>query len=143
MEYKQFLSSKAIRFQSYGVDVEKSAINPMLFEFQKDMVKWALRKGRAAIFADTGLGKTFMQVEWARLTGVKVLIIAPLSVAKQTRREAQKLGVQVHYVRHQSEVNVLPGNIFVTNYEMIEKFDAGKFDAVVLDESSILKGLDG
>ena len=143
MEYKQFLSSKAIRFQSYGVDVEKSAINPMLFEFQKDMVKWALRKGRAAIFADTGLGKTFMQVEWARLTGVKVLIVAPLSVAKQTRREAQKLGVQVHYVRHQSEVGALPGNIFVTNYEMIEKFDAGKFDAVVLDESSILKGLDG
>ena len=91
MEYKQFLSSKAIRFQSYGVDVEKSAINPMLFEFQKDMVKWALRKGRAAIFADTGLGKTFMQVEWARLTGVKVLIVAPLSVAKQTRREAQSI----------------------------------------------------
>jgi hypothetical protein len=142
-DYNEFLASKAIRFQSYGIDVEKSAINPMLFEFQKDMVKWALRKGRAAIFADTGLGKTFMQVEWARLTGAKVLIIAPLSVAKQTRREAQKLGVQVHYVRHQSEVGALPGNIFVTNYEMIEKFDASKFDAVVLDESSILKGLDG
>jgi superfamily II DNA or RNA helicase len=142
-DYYDFLQSKRIKFQSRGIDVDKSMVNPMLFPFQADLVAWALRKGRAAIFADTGLGKTFMQVEWARLVGVKTIIVAPLSVARQTVREAQKLGVQVYYVREQSQADSQPGNIFITNYEMIEKFDPYKFDAIVLDESSILKSLDG
>lgn len=143
MDYKEFLKTKAIKFQSTGIDVSDGAINQILFPFQRDLVKWALRKGRAAIFADTGLGKTFMQVEWARLTSVKTLIIAPLSVARQTVNEAKKIGVQVFYVRSQQEADALPGKLFITNYEMVEKFDADRFGAVVLDESSILKGLNG
>ena len=74
-------------------------IHPALFPFQRDLVAWAVRKGRAALFADTGLGKTRMQVEWARLVGVPTMIVAPLSVARQTVREAQKIGVDVRYVR--------------------------------------------
>jgi hypothetical protein len=143
MDYKEFLKTKAIKFESTGIEVTDDAINSVLFPFQRDLVKWALRKGRAAIFADTGLGKTFMQVEWARLTNVKTLIVAPLSVARQTVNEAGKIGVQVFYVRSQSDVNSLPGRLFITNYEMIEHFDALQFGAVVLDESSILKGLSG
>lgn len=143
MDYQEFLKTKHIKFHSVGIEVEKSAINNMLFEFQKDLVRWALKKGRSAIFADTGLGKTFMQLEWARLTGGKVLIIAPLSVAKQTANEALKLGMHIFYVRSQSEIIGRASNIFVTNYEMIDKFDPDFFQAVVLDESSILKGLTG
>ena len=143
MEYQDFLISKRIKFQSRGIEIDKKLINSILFPFQAELVAWALRKGRSAIFADTGLGKTFMQVEWARLIGVKTLIVAPLSVAKQTCREASKLDVQVSYVRNQSQANNIPGNIFTTNYEMVDKFDASKFGAVVLDESSILKSLDG
>jgi len=115
----------------------------MLFDFQKDLTVWALRKGRAAIFADTGLGKTFMQLEWARLSDKKTIIIAPLSVARQTVREAQKIDCQVYYVRNQSQADNSPAQIYITNYEMIEKFNPSAFGAVVLDESSILKGLDG
>lgn len=142
-DYKEFLLSKRIRFKSTGIDVRQDMVNPILFPFQRDLVVWALRKGRAAIFADTGLGKTFMQVEWARLVGVKTLIIAPLSVAKQTAREAAKIGVQVYYVRSSEQVRNTPGDIFITNYEMIEKFNSDDFGAVVLDESSILKSLAG
>jgi hypothetical protein len=142
-EYQDFLKTKRIRFESKGIDIDKSVVNPILFPFQADLVAWALRKGRAAIFADTGLGKTFMQVEWARLVNVKTIIVAPLSVARQTVREAEKLGVQVFYVRDQAQADALPGNIYITNYEMIEKFDPYKFGAIVLDESSILKSLDG
>jgi DNA modification methylase len=97
--------------------------------------------GRSAIFLDTGLGKTFIQLEWARLMGERTLIIAPLSVARQTVREAKKIEIKVKYVRHQSEVD--DGQIFITNYEMIDEFDPAEFGAVVLDESSILKSLDG
>jgi hypothetical protein len=112
--------------------------NPLLFPFQADLVRWAVRKGRAALFADTGLGKTFMQLEWARLIGERTLIVAPLSVARQTARLAQKLGLEVPYTRGD-----LHDGISITNYEMIEHFDPQDYGAVVLDESSILKALDG
>ena len=138
-KYKDFLDTKRLVFRESGKSVQDSDIHQMLFPFQRDLTRWALKKGRAAIFADTGLGKTFMQVEWARLTGENVLIVAPLSVAKQTAREAKKIGVEVTYVREQQQVD----GIFITNYEMVDKFDASKFGAVVLDESSILKSLDG
>lgn len=140
MDYQNFLASKLAAKQFDGIRINKSDINPMLFGFQRDLVYWALLKGRAAIFADTGLGKTFMQVEWARLTGQRALIMAPLSVAAQTIREARKLGVEIHYTRSGSD---LVDGINITNYEMIDKFDAADFGAVVLDESSILKSLDG
>ena len=138
MDYAEFIASKAVVIPSAGVTIGSDDIHPMLFPFQRDMTVWALRKGRAAIFADTGLGKTFMQIEWARQIGVDTLIIAPLAVARQTIREAAKLGVGARYVRDQSDVE--PG-ISITNYEMIDHFDMNAFGAVVLDESSILKSL--
>ena len=142
LDYLSFLDSKRIRSKPSGISVDPAMVHSLLFEFQRDLVIWALRKGRAAIFADTGLGKTFMQLEWARLLDKKTLIVAPLSVARQTVNEAKKIGLQIFYVRSQEELSQ-PGNIFITNYEMICKFKADYFGAVVLDESSILKGLDG
>ena len=137
MSYAEFLASKRLRFESSGIDVPGDCIHEMLFPFQRDLTRWALRKGRAAIFADTGLGKTFMQIEWARLSGQKALIVAPLTVARQTVRESAKIGVDVTYSRDGTPAN----GITITNYEMIEKFTPLDFGAVVLDESSILKGL--
>lgn len=138
--YIEFIKTKRVMNISNGKKINVDDINPMLFPFQKDVVRWAVGKGRAAIFLDTGLGKTFVQIEWARLMGVKTLIVAPLSVARQTVREGKKIGVDIQYVRHQSEVT---GMISITNYEMVDAFDPSEFDAVVLDESSILKSFDG
>lgn len=124
-----------------GKDVAVGDINPILFDFQRDVTVWSIRKGRAAIFADTGLGKTLMQLEWARLLGEKTLIIAPLSVAQQTVKIAdEKLGLTVDYVRSREQVK---GQLSITNYEMIRHFDFSQFGAVVLDESSILKAIGG
>lgn len=139
-DYKQFLNTKKIVYGAYGKSVAKDSINPILFPFQKDLTYWSLKKGRCAIFADTGLGKTFMQLEWARLIGENTLIVAPLSVARQTANEGKKINVTVNYARSQEQVK--PG-ITITNYEMIEHFDPSFFGAVVLDESSILKSIDG
>ena len=140
MTYEAFLRSKRIRAELSGVEVSRSQIHPMLFPFQRDVTLWALRKGRAAIFLECGLGKTFIQLEWARLLGVRTLIVAPLSVARQTVRESAKIGIAVHYTRSGSDV---VDGINITNYEMLEHFDASVFKAVVLDESSILKALTG
>lgn len=139
--YAEFLKTKQKAFIAVGPSVEAEAINPMLHEWQASIVVWALRQGRAAIFADCGLGKTFMQLEWARLAAETSLILAPLSVARQTVREAHKLNMEVRYVRHSSEVTG-PG-VWITNYEMVEQFDPNIFGAVVLDESSILKNVNG
>ena len=138
-EYRQFLGMKEAGAPARGPEVKPSAIHKTLFPFQRDLTRWAIRKGRSAIFADTGLGKTFMQLEWARLiTDRPRLIIAPLTVARQTVREAHKIGQEIFYSRDGS---VFP--LTITNYEMIDKFNPADFGAVVLDESSILKGLDG
>lgn len=139
--YSEFLKNKGVKAKSYGKELSKKDIHPKLFDFQQDVVLWAARKGRALVGLDTGLGKTFVQLEWARLMADRSLIIAPLSVARQTAREAEKINITVEYVRSQEEVG---GNgIYITNYEMVEKFDSKLFDAVVLDESSILKAIDG
>src|SRR6266567_8884808 len=90
-DYTTFLAHKKVIAQTSGIDESLDQIHPLLFPFQRTLVQWALRKGRAALFADTGLGKSFMQLEWARLTGKRALIIAPLSVAKQTVNEAKKI----------------------------------------------------
>jgi superfamily II DNA or RNA helicase len=103
-------------------------------------VRWALRKGRAAIFADCGLGKSFMQIAWADALGVPTLIFAPLCVAEQTVEEASKLDIEVRYAGGQSDVL---SRISITNYERMDRFDPGAFGAVVLDESSILKSFEG
>lgn len=141
MSYADFLASKRRVVPSVGPDASPSDVHPMLHDWQADIVAWAVRKGRAAIFADCGLGKTFMQLEWARMVSERTLILAPLSVARQTVREAGKLGLTVTYARHGSEATG-PG-LFITNYEMVDHFDAATFDAVVLDESSILKNVEG
>lgn len=142
IDYQDFLQRKQIIETPVGLTPDVWDINETLFPFQRDVVKWAVRKGRAAVFLDTGLGKTFVQLEWARIIGETTLIIAPLSVARQTVREAHKLGLEVRYVRHQSEITD-DCRLWITNYEMIGDFDFSRFGAVVLDESSILKALDG
>lgn len=135
--YREFLQRK--QFTDVASGFEPAAIAEHLFDFQQAIVRWSCRRGRAAVFADTGLGKTAMQVEWARQvrehTGGSVLILAPLCVAQQTVEEAAKFGVAVTYTRSQPAE---PG-IWITNYEMLEHFDPAQFAGVVLDESSILK----
>lgn len=144
MTYKDFLASKRFVLESSGFDIDKAELNPMLYEFQKDVVRWALKKGKACIFADCGLGKTPMQLSWAyqvhKHTGGKILILAPLAVAEQTRREAEKFGYDAKVVEEQSEC--IDG-INITNYEKLDRFVANEFIGVVLDESSILKSYSG
>ncbi len=137
--YHSFLASKQTVSHAHGQTVNQEDINPILFDFQQDLVRWGVAKGRAALFADTGLGKTFMQLEWARLLNVPTLFVAPLAVAQQTIREATKLEMDVIYARSQDDASKLT----ITNYEMVERFDPAQFDAVVLDESSILKNFTG
>lgn len=144
MDYEHFLKTKEMKVEPKGVDVERKKLHEQLFEFQKDIVKWSLKKGKAAIFAGTGLGKTLMQLEWSRQvnknTGNNVLILAPLAVASQTAREGKKIDLTVHLVRQDSDVQ--PG-INIANYEILHKLDLKKFNAIVLDESSILKNFTG
>jgi hypothetical protein len=123
---------------------ESNGINPMLFDFQRDITKWALKKGKSAIFAGCGLGKTPIQLEWAKHvvaeTDGKVLILAPLAVANQTQREGLKFGIETTIIETPEDTN--PG-INITNYEKLQKFDVSEFVGIVLDESSILKSYDG
>lgn len=139
MEYAQFLENKSVVDVPTGLDTLPE-LNPMLFDFQRDIVGWALKRGRASIFADCGLGKTPMQLEWASHVPGNVLVLAPLAVSLQTVGEGKKFGIDVHYCRDQSQAK--PG-ITITNYEMIEHFDSSYFTGVVLDESSILKSFTG
>ena len=138
MNYHEFLKTKEIKSNSVGF--EPASNNPALFDWQSDIVRWALMKGRAAIFADCGLGKTAMQLQWSAQvfehTGKPVLICAPLAVAAQTQREGIKFNVPVTVCRKQCDVQ--PG-VNITNYEMLSHFEAERFSGVVLDESSILK----
>ncbi len=138
MQYDEFLKRKQLIHESRGI--EPAEPHEILFPFQRDIVKWALRRGRACIFADCGMGKTFMQIEWARQIPGDVLILAPLAVAQQTISEAAKLGAFVKYCRHADDVQ--PG-ITIANYEMLEQFDTSRFAGVVLDESSIIKHFEG
>lgn len=142
MEYKEFLEKKDIVDIASGFD--PGEINTQLYDFQSAIVRWACKRGRAAIFADCGLGKTPMQLEWARQvylhTGKPILILAPLAVSKQTKREGEKFGIEVHICESQEDVK---NGINITNYEKLHKFDAGSFVGIVLDESSILKSYTG
>lgn len=140
MRYEEFIKAKG--FSDVASGFEPISLAGHLFDFQAAMVRWACRRGRAALFADTGLGKTAMQVEWARQvrdhTGGSVLILAPLCVAQQTVEESAKFGVTVGYTREQPTA---PG-VWITNYEMLPHIDPDFFAGVVLDESSILKSHD-
>lgn len=143
--YDAFLATKRENVKAVGFEVEESDMAPMLFDWQRHIVKWALARGRAALFEDCGLGKTAQQVEWARHvvahTGRAVIILAPLAVADQTVREGAKFGIEVHRCREASDV--VEGAVNVTNYERLEKFAPDPFAGIVLDESSILKAYDG
>lgn len=143
MEYASFTKGKNPRPELNGVESIPN-LNPQLFPFQVAITRWALRLGRAAIFADCGLGKTLMQLEWARVvseeTGRPVLVLAPLAVSLQTQREGDKFGIPVTVCATQD--NVTPG-VNITNYEKLGHFNRDAFSGLVLDESSILKSFDG
>jgi hypothetical protein len=145
VSYEDFLRCKAVSAPEVGFDVAPDEIGEHLFPFQRDIVRWAAKRGRAAIFADCGLGKTAMQLEWARLvvehTGGRVLILAPLAVSSQTVREGARFGTAVVYATDQEAAGDAP--IVVTNYERLKRFDVSSFAGVVLDESSILKSFMG
>jgi hypothetical protein len=142
--YAAFLHAKQIIAESRGINPKEP--RPALFPFQRDIVKWALRRGRCALFEDCGLGKTPQQLEWGdqvvSATDKPVLVVAPLAVSSQTVREGEKFGIRVSIAAEQSEVG--PSGIWITNYEKLHHFtDASAFGGIVLDESSILKGFDG
>lgn len=142
-DYEKFLERKRSLVPQAGITVDADTLHPMLHPWQREIVVWACEVGRAAIWADTGLGKTVMQVSWAELMrkGDRALIVAPLAVCAQTIREAAKVDITATYVRDPSDMTD-PG-IYVTNYEMVQHFDPLMFNAVVLDEASILKQSDG
>lgn len=137
MKYEDLISRKLARFSPVGF--EYLCKSPHLFDFQRALVEWATRIGRAAIFADTGLGKTRMQLQWAdavaRKTGGSVLILAPLAVADQTCEEGAIMGVAVNHLRDTALID----GICITNYERLHKFDVDGLAGVVLDESSCIK----
>jgi superfamily II DNA or RNA helicase len=139
MSYSEFIAAKLSSVPSTGLtDIPKLA-GP-LFDHQRVLTEWALRRGRAAVFADTGLGKTRIEIAWAdaihRALGHDVLILAPLAVAAQTVREGEHMGVNVALCREPDDVRT---GINITNYDRLHKFDCSRFGAVVLDESSIIK----
>ena len=138
--YADFIASKAARHGASGIVADADEIHPSLHEWQNRIVRTSLERGRCAVFADTGLGKTRMQIEWSRLIGKRSLILAPLSVARQTVRESAIIGADVAYVRRPEHVT---DGVSITNYELAHHFDPDDFDAVALDESSILKSFTG
>ena len=138
MTYEEFLKTKALTVEPCGFECDER--NPKLFDWQNDVVRWALRKGKAAVFSDCGTGKTAISLQWAAMVHQRenkpLLILAPLAVTQQTKREGEKFGIEVHPVRDQSEcVN----GINITNYEMLPHFDPSHFVAVILDESGCIK----
>jgi superfamily II DNA or RNA helicase len=133
-EYLEFLKSKQKTHIMSGFDIQEEMLNKQMFPFQKFIVKRALKAGKYAIFADCGLGKTLMQLEWANQvsnhTREKVLVLAPLAVVNQTIQEGMKFGINMN-------------NIDVQNYEQLENIDTSIYSGIVLDESSILKNFEG
>ena len=144
MEYTEFLEKKKKSIVKSGFDIEESELHESLFPFQKFIVRRALYAGKYAIFADCGLGKTFMQLEWANKvleqTGDSVLILCPLAVAGQTMKEGYRFGYPVS--RNLSDAKSM-GGIYISNYEQLDNIDCSAFGGVVLDESSILKNFEG
>lgn len=132
MKYEEFINQKSFKSVAAGFEPELS--DYPLFEYQRDITRWACMRGKAAIFADTGLGKTLMQLAWAdqvaQQTGGRVIVLAPLAVKEQTIAEGEKFGINMD-------------RIDVLNYEQLHNIDADQYQGVVLDESSILKGMEG
>lgn len=145
MSYVDFIQAKELRTEPVGFVCSEQDLPAAMFPHQVATVKWACRKGRAGVFFDTGLGKTITQLSWAdqvqRHTDGFVLILTPLAVAKQTEREAERFGINARFVESGDEI-IEPG-VYITNYEKLHHFDTSIFAGVVLDESSILKGMMG
>ncbi len=141
MKYSDWIEKKTAPTRTRGLSDSEISPGDYLFPFQKDISRWALRRGSAAVFADTGLGKTRIQLDWARHISSKgrVLILTPLAVAHQTVREASDCGIVARYLRDDDGSSP----IVVTNYDILDHFDVSRFSGVVLDESSILKSYDG
>lgn len=142
-DYLEFLKTKQKTIIESGFDVDESQLNPKLKDFQKHIVKKALKIGKYALFSDTGTGKTFMQLEWAnqvtKYTNKPVLILAPLAVSGQTIREGVKFGIHIEKLKS----DVFGQGIYITNYEQLNNIDCSVFSGVILDESSILKNYNG
>lgn len=140
MGYAEFLAGK-----TQGAAGDGFSLDPpeWMFGFQRDLTTWAAGMGRAAIFADCGMGKTPMQLVWAdavrRHTGLPVLVVTPLAVSFQTEAEAAKFGIDAAI----SRTGAIPAGITITNYERLENFDRDEFGGVVCDESSAIKAFDG
>jgi Helicase conserved C-terminal domain len=141
VSYPEFIARRKARAVEAGKIIEPKMLHNSLKPFQVEIVQWACKVGRPAVWADTGLGKTRMQLEWCRVMADTALIVTPLAVAEQTIAEAKKIGITATYVRSFDQI-VGPG-IYVTNYEMVERFPPEMFGAVALDEASILKQSDG
>jgi DNA modification methylase len=143
MDYESFVASK--RRAEVATGHKPGQLNEHLFDFQAAIVEWAVRRGRAAIFADTGLGKTLMQLSWAdevaSQTGGIVLVLAPLAVSEQTIEQGRAFGIEVSRVV-QGGTPTGPG-VWITNYERMDSIDFTELHGLVLDESSILKAHDG
>lgn len=141
IEYNIFLERKSQLGGEHGF--EPVFLPPFLFDFQRELVTWATRKGRSAIFADCGMGKTPMQLVWSenvhRKVNRPVLILTPLAVAHQATEEAAKFGIDAHH-SHKGEIR---SGVVISNYERLHYFDPSDFAGVVCDESSILKSFDG
>lgn len=141
--YSEFLNRKAVIDMATGLE-RLPDLCPALFPFQKDIVGWALRRGRAALFAGTGLGKSLMELAWAdalrRSRDIATLLLTPLGVTEQMIDEAAKFSIPARHVRSQGDCG---DGINITNYEKLDRFDVTRFGAIILDESSILKSYDG
>ena len=136
MDYKKFLETKILKTDNVGFDIDNSDLNNKLFDFQKAVVRWSLKKGKSAIFSDCGTGKTFMQLEWAKQVNKKtnknILILAPLAVSIQTKEEGKKIGIEVNIINNDEDIK---NGINITNYEKLHKFDLSKFIGIELKES--------
>lgn len=146
MEYQAFIEAKQVVAPEMGFE-PPVPISEMLFPFQRDIVRWAVRRGRAAIFAAFGLGKSLMQLEIARQvcaqTGGRFLIVAPLGVRQEFKRDAERLGIAIRFIRRIEEADA--AGVYLTNYETIRdgKMDPRDFDGASLDEASCLRGFGG
>lgn len=143
MNYEDFLRAKEIKPPLTGLK-DAPVLNANLFDYQSDIVSWACKRGRSALFAGTGLGKSLMELAWANAlyeaTGERTIIFTPLAVASQMKEEADKFGIDAAHVAKHDESNK---PILITNYQKLDHFDVSKFGGVVLDESSILKNESG
>jgi len=141
--YQDFLKSKQKAHIMSGFEISESDLNTNLFPFQKFIVKRAIKAGKYAIFADCGLGKTLMQLEWAnqvsKKTNKPVLILAPLAVSGQTIKEAIKFNLHCEKLKS----DVFDFGVYITNYEQLDNINCSEFSGIVLDESSILKNFEG